>query len=186
MLYGLGGKLLYAATRVALPPLVLAHVGLAEYGLWAACFVLVGYVGMAASGFTLVYLRRTALHHAQGDVAAIGRLLSTGMLVMGALTGALLGALWLGLPALLDLFRVDAAQRALASWLWMGTLAVFLADMSGDGLTDLVRIRNAEVCYWPNLGHGRFVLVARPRQRHALADAFNDFGTLHECVLFNQ
>lgn len=33
---------------------------------------------------------------------------------------------------------------------------IFLADMSGDGLTDLVRIRNAEVCYWPNLGHGRF------------------------------
>ena len=28
--------------------------------------------------------------------------------------------------------------------------------MSGDGLADLVRIRNGEVCYWPNLGHGRF------------------------------
>jgi RHS repeat-associated protein len=33
---------------------------------------------------------------------------------------------------------------------------IFLADMSGDGLTDLVRIRNGEVCYWPNLGYGRF------------------------------
>lgn len=33
---------------------------------------------------------------------------------------------------------------------------VFLADMSGDGLTDIVRIRNGEVCYWPNLGYGRF------------------------------
>ena len=31
-----------------------------------------------------------------------------------------------------------------------------LADMSGDGLADLVRIGNAEVCYWPNLGYGRF------------------------------
>ncbi|MFD3523518.1 SpvB/TcaC N-terminal domain-containing protein [Streptomyces sp. NPDC058653] len=37
-----------------------------------------------------------------------------------------------------------------------GEQAVHLADMSGDGLTDLVRIRNGEVCYWPNLGHGRF------------------------------
>jgi hypothetical protein len=26
----------------------------------------------------------------------------------------------------------------------------------GDGLTDLVRVRNGEVCYWPNLGYGRF------------------------------
>ena len=37
-----------------------------------------------------------------------------------------------------------------------GTQSIYLADMSGDGLTDLVRIRNGEVCYWPNLGHGRF------------------------------
>jgi RHS repeat-associated protein len=34
--------------------------------------------------------------------------------------------------------------------------SVHLADMSGDGLSDLVRIRNGEVCYWPNLGYGRF------------------------------
>jgi RHS repeat-associated protein len=34
--------------------------------------------------------------------------------------------------------------------------AIYLADMTGDGLTDLVRIRNGEVCYWPNLGYGRF------------------------------
>jgi len=37
-----------------------------------------------------------------------------------------------------------------------GTESIFLADMSGDGLTDLVRIRLGEVCYWPNLGYGRF------------------------------
>ena len=34
--------------------------------------------------------------------------------------------------------------------------SVFLADLSGDGLTDIVRIRSGEVCYWPNLGYGRF------------------------------
>jgi RHS repeat-associated protein len=33
---------------------------------------------------------------------------------------------------------------------------IFLADMSGDGMTDIVRIRNGEVCYWPNLGYGKF------------------------------
>ncbi|MFN0165538.1 MAG: SpvB/TcaC N-terminal domain-containing protein, partial [Bryobacteraceae bacterium] len=34
--------------------------------------------------------------------------------------------------------------------------SIYLADLSGDGLTDLVRIRNGDVCYWPNLGYGRF------------------------------
>jgi RHS repeat-associated protein len=37
-----------------------------------------------------------------------------------------------------------------------GTQSIHLADLSGDGLTDLVRVRNGEVCYWPNLGYGRF------------------------------
>ncbi len=36
------------------------------------------------------------------------------------------------------------------------TEEIMLADMSGDGLADIVRIRNADVCYWPNIGYGRF------------------------------
>jgi len=48
-----------------------------------------------------------------------------------------------------------------------GTETVFLADMSGDGLSDLVRVRNGEVCYWPSLGYGRFgpkvIMDAPPR-----------------------
>ena len=34
--------------------------------------------------------------------------------------------------------------------------SIYLADMCGDGLSDIVRVRNGEVCYWPNLGYGRF------------------------------
>ncbi len=34
--------------------------------------------------------------------------------------------------------------------------SIYLADMCGDGLADLVRIRSGEVSYWPNLGYGRF------------------------------
>ncbi|MDB5279413.1 MAG: spvB [Ferruginibacter sp.] len=36
------------------------------------------------------------------------------------------------------------------------TQSVFLLDMTGDGLTDIVRIRNGEICYWPNMGFGKF------------------------------
>jgi len=34
--------------------------------------------------------------------------------------------------------------------------AVLLADMTGDGLSDLVAVKDGSVCYWPNLGYGRF------------------------------
>ncbi len=37
-----------------------------------------------------------------------------------------------------------------------GTQSIYLSDMSGDGLSDLVRIRNGEICYWPNLGFCHF------------------------------
>lgn len=37
-----------------------------------------------------------------------------------------------------------------------GSQSIYLADLSGDGLTDIVRIRNGEICYWPNLGYGHF------------------------------
>ncbi|GLV54152.1 hypothetical protein KDH_10010 [Dictyobacter sp. S3.2.2.5] len=59
----------------------------------------------------------------------------------------------------------DTAQRTGKGWdeekgpsivFADGEQAISLADMSGDGLSDIVRIRNGEVCYWPNLGYGRF------------------------------
>lgn len=34
--------------------------------------------------------------------------------------------------------------------------SIFLTDMSGDGLADIVRISPNNICYWPNLGYGRF------------------------------
>ena len=34
--------------------------------------------------------------------------------------------------------------------------SIFLADMSGDGLSDIVRIRNGNIVYWPNIGYGKF------------------------------
>jgi RHS repeat-associated protein len=38
---------------------------------------------------------------------------------------------------------------------------IYLADMCGDGLTDIVRIRNGSVGYWPNLGYGQFGKLVR-------------------------
>src|SRR5690625_4288365 len=33
---------------------------------------------------------------------------------------------------------------------------IIMEYMSGIGLSDIFRIRNGEVCYWPNLGYGKF------------------------------
>lgn len=52
--------------------------------------------------------------------------------------------------------RLNNEEKGPALLFADATQSVYLADMSGDGLTDIVRIRNGEVCYWPNLGYGRF------------------------------
>lgn len=37
-----------------------------------------------------------------------------------------------------------------------GKQNIFLSDMTGDGFSDLVRIENGSICYWPNKGFGNF------------------------------
>lgn len=41
--------------------------------------------------------------------------------------------------------------------------SIQLADMTGDGLADLVRVRDGQVVYWQNLGYGRFGPMIRMR-----------------------
>ncbi|MEA2588449.1 MAG: hypothetical protein QOH66_1376, partial [Actinomycetota bacterium] len=50
---------------------------------------------------------------------------------------------------------------------------VRLADMSGDGLQDIVLLYNGNVGYWPNLGHGRFGPMVQMRSAPRLPDGYN-------------
>ncbi len=48
---------------------------------------------------------------------------------------------------------LDRGPRVLFS---AGNEIIFLADMTGDGLADIVRVRHNAVDYWPNQGYGSF------------------------------
>jgi RHS repeat-associated protein len=51
---------------------------------------------------------------------------------------------------------------------------IFLADMSGDGLTDIVKITHSSIVYWPNLGYGKFgekIIMSNP----PLLDSLDQF-----------
>ncbi len=62
------------------------------------------------------------------------------------------------LDAFPDVFFSDPAGR------------VRLADMTGDGLNDIVLVHDGHIDYWPNLGYGRFgrriTMAAAPRIGH--------------------
>ena len=62
---------------------------------------------------------------------------------------------------------------------WMSsrheTIYMHCADMSGDGLADIVNIANGRVSYWPNLGFGSFAseVIMRNSPQLDQSDLFN-------------
>jgi RHS repeat-associated protein len=50
---------------------------------------------------------------------------------------------------------------------------VRLADMTGDGLHDIVLLNNGNIVYWPNLGLGRWGAPVTMRRSPRLPDGFN-------------
>jgi len=123
-------NMFYLVSRLILPPMILAHVSLAEYGLWSACCVLLMYIGLTDAGFSNVYVRYTARYHAQGDTDSINKLLSTGVLTLSAVALVLLCAIWFVIPHLLSLLNVSVDQQQTATYLIMGTATMYLLDIS--------------------------------------------------------
>ncbi|MFN0085247.1 MAG: oligosaccharide flippase family protein [Blastocatellia bacterium] len=126
----LASKVFYLATRFFLPPLTLSYVSLAEYGIWATCFILIGYLGMSAFGVSNVYVRYVAEYHARGEIEKINRLLSTGLTVVTGMCVALLAGLWFGLPLFIARLNVPGPLRGMAFTLMFVTAATFMLDLS--------------------------------------------------------
>lgn len=126
----MAARLLYLLSRLALPPLVLSHVGLAEYGLWSIAFVLVSYLGLTASGIATVYVREIARARERDDVACASRILSTGVLLTLLLGGIFCTGLALSLPWVLAKFQLNPALRTLATQLVFTCCLIFLADLT--------------------------------------------------------
>ncbi len=146
--FAMFARVLYLATRLALPPMILARVSLSEYGLWAACFVLVAYVALADMGLSSVYVRFVARLHGRGDTDGIGRLLSTGIVSMFAIGSVVFGAVVLSLDPLMGLLKIEPALRPAARVLVVGSVGVFVLDMAlsafGHALHGLRRVRSEQ------------------------------------------
>lgn len=126
----MGSKVVYLLSRLVIPPIVLSHLSLAEYGLWTSCFILIMYVGLTDAGFSNVYVRYTAQYHAQGNQQAINRLLSTGVLLLSGLASLVFLLVATGLPWLLEHLQIDTAMHHEATVLILAVVALFLLDMT--------------------------------------------------------
>lgn len=126
----MAGKVIYLASRVALPPVILHHMSLEEYGIWACSFVVISYLGMGAFGVSNVYVRYVAEYHARGETERINRLVSTGLVLTTGIGAILLGLLWWALPAVLPLLNIPAELQERAFLVVFAACAVFLVELS--------------------------------------------------------
>ena len=126
----MGARVLYLGTRLMLPALILQHVTLAEFGIWAICFVLIGNIGMSAFGLASAYVKDTSECLASGDMERLSRTFSTGLTLVGIAAALFLPLFWLALPSIISVFHIDAALAGTARTLIFGTVTVFMLDLS--------------------------------------------------------
>jgi len=91
----------YLVTRVLIPPFVLSRIGLEAYSLWAALFMFISYAGATAVGVSAAYVKYVADYIARGEAPKANALLSTGFMMVTAVSLVLFGLLTLGVSRVL-------------------------------------------------------------------------------------
>jgi len=95
-------------SRFVVTPIVLAHIGLAGYGVWTLIFSLSAYVSIANVGFGVSYVKFTAECVRVRDYARLRSILGAGTAVVGAFAVVGVAVAWLGGQALLRWLNVPA------------------------------------------------------------------------------
>jgi O-antigen/teichoic acid export membrane protein len=124
------GRIFYLLTRVALPPFILHHVSMEEYGIWATCFLIISYIGMGAFGVSNVYIRYVAEYNAKGRLDEVGHLLGGGLTITLSFSALALAGVWFSLPWLYAAFKIPPHLQDTAALLILGTVSSMLLDMT--------------------------------------------------------
>ena len=127
---GLTARIYYLATRFILTPITLSYLTLDEYGIWAACFILISYMGMSSFGIANVYIRYVAEYSAKNEQEKINKLVTTGLLITTLEGIVLMGGLIACLPWVVQMLKIPPALRHTSSILIVATAASFLLDLS--------------------------------------------------------
>jgi O-antigen/teichoic acid export membrane protein len=177
---GFAARLYYLATRFVLTPITLAYVTLDEYGIWAACFILISYMGMSSIGIANVYIRYVAEYSAKQEQKKINQLVSTGLAVTLLLCLVLTAILLTCLPRVVHLLKIPAALTHVASVLVLATAASFMLDLSfgvfSNILTGLQRIAEVNLVWVITVTLELVVTIVLLRRGHGIYSLAWAFG----------
>lgn len=135
---GMAATAVYFLSRIALTPIILTYISLADFGLWSICFVILSYAAVGAVGINNAYIKFTAHLHAEGDIRGISTIVSTGMVFMVGFALLFYGVLYLLHPWILTLFNVAPESMDTAAFMVMGTTIVFCIDFTLGGFRSIL------------------------------------------------
>jgi len=127
---GIIATAIYLCSRLFLTPYVLLYLSLEEFGLWSICFVILSYAALGAFGVNTAYIKYTAEYLRADKPEKINSLYSTGLICMFGVCTIFILCLYLLLPFLLDLFKVEDALKPLAGFMLIGTALIFCLDLT--------------------------------------------------------
>jgi O-antigen/teichoic acid export membrane protein len=81
-IFGIGSNIAQIGTRLFTVPIVIAHLGLDGYGIWAIVMTTAGYMRFGSVGIKSAFQKYVAEATGSGDYEKANRLLSTGSLLM--------------------------------------------------------------------------------------------------------
>lgn len=77
-LFGVVGNIVHVLARIVVVPVMIKHLGLDGYGIWAVLMSIAGYITLGGSGVKSAFQKYVAEATGTGDFDRAGRLLSTG------------------------------------------------------------------------------------------------------------
>lgn len=131
-------KVIYLVSRLALPPIILSYISLEEYGVWTYCFIVIGYVGMSAMGFSTVFILAGAEYQSTRNLQKLNGMVATGFWLSCGLGVVLLAICYATVPLVVKGLSLPPALSDKAYWLIFGTEISFLLCITIGSLGALI------------------------------------------------
>ncbi len=77
-IFGVAGNIVHVVARIVVVPVVIRHLGLGGYGIWAVLMTIAGYMTLGGAGVKSAFQKYVAEATGTGDFDRASRLLSTG------------------------------------------------------------------------------------------------------------
>jgi O-antigen/teichoic acid export membrane protein len=89
-IFGVLANLVRYGTRLVLIPIIIAHLGLGGYGIWATLLVIAGYLRFGSSGIKATFQKYVAEAMGKGEFERANQLVTTGTIIFIGISAAVL------------------------------------------------------------------------------------------------